>query len=586
MIGQILGNYRILKKLGEGGMGSVYLARDLSLEREVGIKIIAPELARNPGLMARFRIEAIAQAKLNQGNIVTIHTFDQEKDIYYIVMEFMDGKTLKAEINEKGVIPVSHALRIFSQLLAGIAYAHANGIVHRDIKPSNIFISTAQNVKIGDFGIAKVEGIDGLTKVGTTLGSPVYSSPEQLLGKKVDARTDIYSLGMTLYEMLTGAPPIKINGNSDYNAIKQTLEMVPQNPARINSAIPASVDALVMKCIDKNPDQRFQSVKELEEEVSKLMAGLKPPAPSPVLVSEDRKPKVSKNEKKNRKISKLAMKKEQLVIVLGLIAIFLIVTVFLIISGISSSDSPVQTTTRTTTPSVNPSTTGRPVSEMPRILQPDTPSGDQLPVEQPTEPAQEPPGKSLTDPGKTSQFPPATRTSTADILVKMDWLIKNDHFQKAVDLGQETIKNGIVTGDIYLMMAQAYYCDGKKDQARIYYMKALDYNNYLAFRVGYRLEKDKIIAGTLGITKKSIYFKSSRVRNQRFNFSIPLSQIKRISQDMMNDIGRIFKKKENRKAPRLILKDRKKTKYILLVRTVYDKSRSFVKDIIDTLREM
>jgi serine/threonine-protein kinase len=168
MIGKILGNYRILKKIGEGGMGSVYLARDLSLEREVAVKIIAPELARNPGLMARFRVEAIAQAKLNHTNIVTIHSFDQEKDIYYIVMEYMEGKTLKAAIKEKENLPVVQALKIFSQLLGGIAYAHAQGVVHRDIKPSNIFLTGLQVAKIGDFGIAKVEGIEGLTKLGTT----------------------------------------------------------------------------------------------------------------------------------------------------------------------------------------------------------------------------------------------------------------------------------------------------------------------------------------------------------------------------------------------------------------------------------
>jgi serine/threonine protein kinase len=142
MIGTILGNYRILKKIGEGGMGSVYLTRDLTLEREVAIKIIAPELARNPGLMARFRVEAIAQAKLNHTNIVTIHSFNQEKDIYYIVMEYMEGKTLKAAIKEN--IPVVQALKIFSQLLGGIAYAHSKGVVHRDIKPSNIFLTGDQ----------------------------------------------------------------------------------------------------------------------------------------------------------------------------------------------------------------------------------------------------------------------------------------------------------------------------------------------------------------------------------------------------------------------------------------------------------
>jgi serine/threonine protein kinase len=194
MIGDIIGNYRVLKKLGEGGMGTVYLARDLSLEREVALKIISPELARNPSLMARFRVEAIAQAKLNHTNITVIHSFDQQKDIYYIVMEFVDGKTLKQVVREKGKIPLKEAADIFSQILQAVAYAHSRGIVHRDIKPSNIFLTKEHIVKIGDFGIAKVEGIDGLTRIGSTLGSPHYSSPEQVMGKKTDARTDVYSL--------------------------------------------------------------------------------------------------------------------------------------------------------------------------------------------------------------------------------------------------------------------------------------------------------------------------------------------------------------------------------------------------------
>jgi len=214
----------MIRKIGEGGMGSVYLARDLSLEREVAIKIISPELARNPELMARFRVEAIAQARLNHTNIVTIHSFEHRKQIYYIVMEYVEGKTLKVLIRECGKIPVRQSLEIVSRILAGLSYAHSMGVLHRDIKPANIFITGGDEVKIGDFGIAKVKGIDGLTRVGSTLGTPLYSSPEQIRGKKMGPATDIYSLGVTLYEMLTGTPPFNSSTGLNFEIQQGHLE--------------------------------------------------------------------------------------------------------------------------------------------------------------------------------------------------------------------------------------------------------------------------------------------------------------------------------------------------------------------------
>ena len=571
MIGKILGNYRILKKIGEGGMGSVYLARDLSLEREVAIKIIAPDLARNPGLMARFRVEAIAQAKLNHTNIVTIHSFNQEKDIYYIVMEYMEGKTLKAAIKEN--IPVVQALKIFSQLLEGIAYAHSKGVVHRDIKPSNIFLTGDQVAKIGDFGIAKVEGIEGLTKAGTTLGSPVYSSPEQLLGKKVDARTDVYSLGITLYEMLTGTPPLKITSEGDYEAIKQTLEFTPQPPSAINPAVPAPVDAMVMKSIAKDPDHRFQDVKEFNREVKQLISSLTPvPVPPTGRKQAPVKPSPA-SPGKTKKPFTLTGNKQLLVIALALIAILLIVIVFLLVSG--GSGPTIQTSTGSNTQGSEQNTVSRNASEMPRILQPDKPT------------TQEPPVTTGPIPAATQELPSITRMDTIpEILKKMDWLLKKDYYDKAVNLGKQAINNGTVSGQLYLAIAQAYYCDGKKDQARIYYMKALELDGYLSFSVGYQYEKDKIINGTLGIARQNIYFKPSKENLNRYAFSVPMSQVKRVSLDTLGDIGRLFKKKENREDPVLIISDKKKNKYNLLVRNSYKKSRSFVKDILNTLRKM
>jgi serine/threonine-protein kinase len=561
MIGKILGNCRILKKLGEGGMGSVYLARDLTLEREVALKIIAPELARRPGLMARFRVEAIAQARLNHSHIVTIHSFDQEKDIYYIVMEYVDGKTLKAVIKEKGSLPAAQALPIFLQVLDGIAYAHSQGVVHRDIKPSNIFLTIHQTAKIGDFGIAKVEGIEGLTRVGTTLGSPVYSSPEQLLGKKVDERTDVYSLGITLYRMLTGAPPFKAPEGSDYELIKQTIDAVPQKPSAVNPAIPAPVDAVVMKSIAKDPGQRFQHVKEFKTAVQQLTASLTPvPTPSVPLVQT--KP----GEAINKKYLALAA-------VLGVI----VIAVAAILISTGSPAPHVQTGSGSSTQQVKRLPGGKPAQDMPRIVQPDTPKkGTQ-------------PGSTEPEPHKSSEFPKITGLdSTTEILKKMDWLIDNGHYRKALGVGQKAVNDGTVSGDIYFKIAHAYYCDGNKDKARLYYLKTLELGQYIRFSVGYRYKKDSTINGTLTITGKSVYFTPNKESLKGYRFSVPISQIKRVSLDKFSDIKGLFKKKKKRDNPRLIIRDRKKNKYTIEMKTretKKNKMRSFIKDIIYTLKK-
>jgi serine/threonine-protein kinase len=267
---KLLGNYRIVKKIGEGGMGAVYLALDVGLERMVAVKIISPELARSSHLMARFRVEAIAQARLNHPNIVTIHSFEQLEDTYYIVMEYMKGKTLKDMIKEKGKLPVEQALRIFFQLLEGIAYAHRKGVLHRDIKPANIFVKPNGTVKIGDFGIAKVSGIDGLTRAGAAVGTPLYSSPEQIRGEKMGTGTDIYSMGVVLYEMLTGVQPFKTGSGSDFEIQEAHLEKIPGKPSVLNPNVTPALDDVVMKGLAKSPAQRFRSAEDLKKAVAGL----------------------------------------------------------------------------------------------------------------------------------------------------------------------------------------------------------------------------------------------------------------------------------------------------------------------------
>ncbi|MCD6453978.1 MAG: serine/threonine protein kinase, partial [Candidatus Aminicenantes bacterium] len=271
MIDKIIGNYRIIRKIGEGGMGTVFLAKDLTLEREVALKIINPTFASNSRLMARFKIEAIAQARLNHPNVITIFSFEQVGDLYFIVMEYIEGESLKDIIKKKKLTP-EKALHIFRQVLNAIEFAHRKGIIHRDIKPGNIIITRDWIARIGDFGIAKIEGVEGLTREGTSLGTPLYSSPEQILGKNVDLRTDIYSLGVVLFEMLTGRPPFISEKGSEYEIQKAHIEQLPPRPSSINPLIPYKMDKIILKCLEKEPEKRYETVSELLQDFIKISA--------------------------------------------------------------------------------------------------------------------------------------------------------------------------------------------------------------------------------------------------------------------------------------------------------------------------
>ncbi|NUM70071.1 MAG: SUMF1/EgtB/PvdO family nonheme iron enzyme [Ignavibacteriaceae bacterium] len=214
---QKIRDYRIISLLGEGGMGKVYLAEDEMLERKVAIKMLNPELGSNQELLARFRQEAKVQANLHHPNIVTLFTYFVENNNHCIVMEYAPGKTLKQIIREKGKLSENETLSLLKGMLDGLGYAHQYGVVHRDIKPANIMVSEEGNVKIMDFGIAKVLGDRGLTRTGLKMGTVYYMSPEQVKADKdIDQRTDIYSLGITLYEMLSGTVPFTKNTDSDF----------------------------------------------------------------------------------------------------------------------------------------------------------------------------------------------------------------------------------------------------------------------------------------------------------------------------------------------------------------------------------
>jgi hypothetical protein len=256
VIGTEIGNYRIVEKIGAGGMGVVYKAIDTQLDRVVAIKALSPEFSGNATLLERFRGEARAQAQMNHPNLATLYAFLVQDNVAYMVMEFVDGETFHAMLARRGPIPAEEAVPLFRQALAGIGHAHRLGIVHRDIKPSNIMLNREGVVKVMDFGLAKVTGDHGVTRTGVRLGTAYYMSPEQILAKPVDARSDIYSLGATLYEILTAQTPF--HADSEFQILNDHVNTPPPPPSRL-CEIPRGIENAVLKALAKNPEHRFQT---------------------------------------------------------------------------------------------------------------------------------------------------------------------------------------------------------------------------------------------------------------------------------------------------------------------------------------
>jgi len=260
MIGRQIASYRILEKLGEGGMGVVYKAVDTDLDRLTAMKVLGADFSKNPELVGRFRSEAKAQANLNHTNLATLFAFLLQDGTAFMVMEFVDGETFEQMIQRRGPIPEQEAIPMFKQALLGIGYAHRAGIIHRDIKPSNLMLNKNGIVKVMDFGIAKVMGSRGLTRTGTQMGTVAYMSPEQIQNRAVDIRSHIYELGVTLYEMLSGHLPFE--SDSDFQVMQDHVSKVPPVPSRFYPYISKGVERVVLKSLEKNPDARFQTVEE------------------------------------------------------------------------------------------------------------------------------------------------------------------------------------------------------------------------------------------------------------------------------------------------------------------------------------
>ncbi len=260
MIGQLLGTYRIVEMLGEGGMGVVYRGVDTFLERSVAIKVLSPEYSRNTELLDRFRTEAKAQANLNHPNIATLYAFLAEGDQAWMVMEYVNGETITDMILRRGLLPSSEALPMFKQALAGLGYAHRMGVIHRDIKPSNLMVNREGIVKVMDFGIAKMAGGKSLTRTGTRMGTAFYMSPEQVLNRGVDIRSDIYSLGVTLYEMVTANVPFQ--AESEFEILTSHVNAPPPLPTTFYPHIPKGVVNAILKALEKDPERRFQTAEQ------------------------------------------------------------------------------------------------------------------------------------------------------------------------------------------------------------------------------------------------------------------------------------------------------------------------------------
>lgn len=269
MNGEILGGrYELLEKVGEGGMAVVYKARCNKLNRFVAVKILKSEYNDNEDIVDKFKKEATAIATLSDNNIVNVLDVGCQDNVNYIVMEFVDGKTLKDVIDDFGKMNYDTAITIAVQVARALDCAHRNGIVHRDIKPQNILVTESGLVKVTDFGIAKSSGSATLTNTSTVLGSAHYFSPEQAKGTYIDKRTDIYSLGIVMYEMVTGQMPF--NADSPVTIALKHIQEPPVPPKELNPKVPESLNKLILKCMEKDQNKRYQDAKDVIADLQKI----------------------------------------------------------------------------------------------------------------------------------------------------------------------------------------------------------------------------------------------------------------------------------------------------------------------------
>jgi eukaryotic-like serine/threonine-protein kinase len=274
--GRVLDDFELIRRLGQGGMGQVYLARQISLKRQVAVKILRAELAANDKSLQRFRQEAEAVARINHANIVQIYSIGEASGLHYMALEYVEGRNLRDYLNRKGPPELPVALNIMRQVAAGLQRAHELGFVHRDIKPENILLTRKGEVKVADFGLSRCFAGEAaplnITQSGVTMGTPLYMSPEQVKGKEVGPRSDIYSFGVTCYHMLRGEPPF--SGGNAFEVALQHVTAEPPPLHEIRPDLPADLCQMVARMMAKQPEERYQSVREIQRDLARLREGM------------------------------------------------------------------------------------------------------------------------------------------------------------------------------------------------------------------------------------------------------------------------------------------------------------------------